>query len=72
MKPDGKAVSLRTGPSGSLLPWPREPGMLEALSKINEVDLFIYRCLIKPWVLVGLSMLIWAGTGLSIFKVIKA
>ena len=69
--PDGNAVAWRTGPSGSLFPWPREPGMLEILSKINEVDLFIYRYLIKPWVLVGLSILAWVGTGLFIFRTSK-
>jgi len=68
---EGNAVSWRTGPSGSLFPWPKEPGMLQVLSKIDEVDLFIYRYLIKPWMLVGLSILIWIVTGLSIFKKVK-
>jgi len=67
---EGKAVSWRTGPSGSLFPWPREPGMLQVLSKIDEVDLLIYRYLIKPWVLVGSSILIWIVTGLSAFKIV--
>jgi len=64
-------TSWRTSPSGSLFPWPKEPGMLEALSKIDEVDLFIYRYLIKPWVLVGLSILMWIVTGLSMSKRVK-
>jgi hypothetical protein len=64
----GEVVAWRTGPSGSLFPWPREPGMLEVLSKINEVDFFIYRCLIKTWLLVGLSILLWVCAGLCIFK----
>jgi len=68
----GNAVSWRTTPSGSLFPWPKEPGMLQALSKIDEVDLFIYRYLIKPWVLVGLSILMWIVTGLSIFKIVTS
>ena len=69
--PDGNAVAWRTGPSGSLFPWPRASGMLEILSRINEVDLFIYKYLIKPWVLVGLSILAWLGTGLFIFRTNK-
>jgi len=68
---EGKAVSWRTGPSGSLFPWPKEPGMLQVLSKINEIDMFVYRYLIKPWVLVGLSILMWVVTGLSMFKRVK-
>ena len=67
--PDGKIVAWRSGPSGSLFPWPREPGMLEVLTKLNDVDLFIYRYFIKTWVLVGLSILMWAVTGLAIFKI---
>jgi len=61
----------RTAPSGSLFPWPKEPGMLEALSKMDEVDMFIYRFLIKPWILVGLSILMWIVTGLSISRMVK-
>ncbi|MCW4021094.1 MAG: hypothetical protein NWF14_07710 [Candidatus Bathyarchaeota archaeon] len=51
------------GPSGSLFPWPTEPGRLEILSQIDETDLFIYRHLIKSWMLVGLSILLWVATG---------
>ncbi len=61
----------RTTPSGSLFPWPKEPGMLEALSKLNEVDLFIYKYLIKSSALVILSALIWIFTSLCIFKAVK-
>lgn len=68
--PGGTAVTWRTGPSGSLFPWPREPGMLEILSRINEVDLFIYRYLIKSRVLVGSSILLWICTGVFAFKAI--
>jgi len=70
--PEGEAISWRTGPSGSLFPWPTEPGMLEVLSEIDGVDLFIYRYLIRNWVLIGLSILMCVATGLSIFKVVKA
>jgi len=61
----------RTTPSGSLFPWPKEPGMLQALSKMDEVDLFIYRSLIKPWVLVGLSISMWIVTGLFVSRMVK-
>ena len=56
------------GPSGSLFPWPREPGMLEVLSKISDVDLFIYTYLIKTWILVGLSALAWVITVLFVYR----
>jgi len=67
--PDGEAVAWTSGPSGSLFPWPREPGIFAVLSTINEVDLFIYNYLIKPWILVGLSILMWIGTGLFVCRV---
>jgi hypothetical protein len=69
--PNGEVVSWRSGPSGSLFPWPRESGMLGVLSKVSEVDLLVYRYLVKTWVLIGLSMLMWIATGLSIFKLAK-
>jgi hypothetical protein len=62
------AVFWINGPSGSLFPWPREPRMLEILSGINDVDLFIYTYLIKTWILVGLSALAWALTALFVYK----
>jgi hypothetical protein len=62
------AVFWINGPSGSLFPWPRVPGMLEILSGINDVDLFIYTYLIRTWILVGLSALAWALTGLFVYK----
>jgi hypothetical protein len=36
-----------SAPSGSFLPWPRAPDMLEMLSRKNETDSFIYTYLIK-------------------------
>ena len=65
------AVFWINGPSGSLLPWPRGPGMLEVLSRINYVDLFVYTYLIKTWMLVGLSALAWVITVLFIYKAAK-
>ncbi len=61
----------RSGPSGSLFPWPTRPGQLEVLTRINEVDLSIYTYLIKTWALIGLSILMWALAGLSITKMAK-
>jgi len=69
---NGNAIAWRTGPSGSLFPWPTAPGMGFILSKVNEVDAFIYKYLIKPLVLVGSSVLMWVVTGFSIFRVIKS
>ena len=68
--PEGKTW-WRTAPGGSLFPWPKRPGMLQALSGINEVDFFIYRYLIKPWILVGLSALLWVVTSLSVLGIGK-
>ncbi|MGQ9552269.1 MAG: hypothetical protein ACUVUE_07575 [Candidatus Bathycorpusculaceae bacterium] len=69
--PNGEVIAWRTGPSGSLFPWPTEPGMLEVLSKVNEVDLFIYRYFIKTWALASLSILMWIATGLAIVRMAK-
>lgn len=69
--PEGKGVDWGAT-SGSLFPWPRGSGMLPVLVKLNEVDLFIYSYLIKTWGLVGISILMWIGTVLSIFRLIKA
>jgi len=58
----------RTTPSGSLFPWPMEPGMLQALSRMSDGDLLIYRYLIKSFVLLGLVVALWAGAGLYALK----
>ena len=62
------AVFWINGPSASLFPWPRGPGMAEVLSRINDVDLFIYTYLIKTWMMAGLSALAWVITVLFIYK----
>jgi type IV secretory pathway TrbD component len=54
-----------------LFPWPRGPGMAEVLSRINDVDLFIYTYLIKTWMLAGLSVLAWVITVLFVYKATK-
>jgi len=64
---DGKTW-WRTTPSGSLFPWPMEPGMLQALSRMSDSDLLIYRYLIKSYVLLGLVVALWAGVGLFALK----
>ena len=65
------AVFWINGPSGSLFPWPKAPGMAEVLSRINDVDLFIYTYLIKTWMMAGLSALAWVITVLFIYKAAK-
>lgn len=42
--------------------------MLEVLSRINDVDLFIYTYLIKTWMLAGLSALVWVITAVFVYK----
>ena len=59
----GGEIWWRSGPSGSLFPWPREPGMLQVLTRASGADMFIY-LLMKSWILVGLSVLAWVVTAL--------
>jgi hypothetical protein len=68
---DSNGAVWINGPSGSLFPWPRGPGMAEVLSRINDVDLFIYTYLIKTWTLAGLSTLAWVITVLFVYKAVK-
>jgi hypothetical protein len=60
------------GPSGSLFLWPKAPGMLDIITQVNEVDLFIYQYLIKTWALAGLSIVMWIITGLYLFRIFKS
>ena len=73
-------VFWRSAPGGSFFPWPREPGAGLALEgaggvfmrvKLNEIDSFIYRYLIKSWVLLGLTILLWVGVSLYILKLVR-
>lgn len=65
-------VYWTSGPSGSLFPWPKAPGMLEIITQVNEADLFIYQYLIKTWAFVGLSIVLWVITGLYVLRMIKS
>ena len=60
----------RYTPPGSFLPWPREPGMFAALSKMSESDLFIHQYLIKSWVLAGVTVVLWTITSLYLSRII--
>jgi len=60
-----------SAPAGSFFPWPREPGMLEMLSEINEVDSFIYVYLIRSWFLVAATLLLWIGVFLQIWRIAR-
>jgi hypothetical protein len=61
-------VVWRYSPPGSFLPWPKEPGMLTALSKMNPIDLFIYQYFIKTWLLIVVTLSIWIAMGIYIAK----
>jgi hypothetical protein len=61
----------RSAPSGSFFPWPREPGILEMLTRLNEIDLFIYVYLIKSGVLLGVTILLWISLSLYILKLMR-
>lgn len=60
-----------SAPAGSFFPWPREPGMLEMLSEISEVDSFIYVYLIKSWALAAATFLFWIGVFLQIWRIAR-
>jgi hypothetical protein len=60
-------VYWTSGPPSSLFLWPKEPGMLEYIPQVEGVDLSIYLYLIKTWLLVGLSSLLWLITGLYVY-----
>ena len=48
-------------PGGSFFPWPSYPEIgLPALTPVNEVDGLFYQLFIKSWILVGITVLLWA------------
>jgi hypothetical protein len=69
---DGSELGWRYTPRGSFLPWPKAPGMATALSKGNAIDLFIYRYLIKSWILAGITVILWTVTSLYLLKRMRA
>ena len=50
--PELGGVYWSYSPSGSLFPWPREPGMLTALSPASSIDAFLYKYVIKTNMLI--------------------
>jgi hypothetical protein len=66
--PVSTIVYWTSGPSGSLFPWPKAPGLLEIITLTNVVDSFIYRYLVKTQALVGLSIFLWIITGIYVFR----
>jgi len=67
----GDEVAWRNSPPGSFFPWPKEPGMLQMLSEISEIDLFIYRYFIKTWLLVIVTLSLWIATCAYIIKRVR-
>ena len=62
-----------SSPVSSLFPWPRMPGGYIGLVPLDdEADLFMYRYLVKPLVLVWLSILMWTISAYFMFRVVKA
>ena len=49
--PELGGVYWSYSPPGSLFPWPREPGMLTALSPASSIDAFLYKYIIKTNIL---------------------
>jgi len=66
--PVSAIVYWTSGPSGSLFPWPKAPGLLEIITQTNEVDSFIYQYVIKTQALIGLSIFMWVITGIYVFR----
>ena len=65
---ESAVVYWTSGPSGSLFPLPIAPGLLEIITQANSVDAFIYQYLLKTQALMGLALLLWAMTGLCVFR----
>ena len=61
-------VIWRYSPPGSFFPWPKEVGMFPVLSKMSEIDLFIYQYFIKTWLLIVVTLSIWIAIGIYIAK----
>jgi hypothetical protein len=61
----------RTSPPGSFLPWPKEPGPLQALSEMSGIDVFIYLYLVKSLALIASSAMLWIITCLYVFRKAK-
>ncbi len=59
---DGE-VMWRTAPRGSLFPWPKGSGSLQMLSKMEDIDMLIYRYLIRDRLLMVFAILMWVLTG---------
>lgn len=72
---DESGLYWRTSPPGSLLPWPRAPGELQALSDVNALDALAYTYLIRSMALITLSLLAWIVVGmyyaLKLIKLLK-
>ena len=66
--PVSTIVYWTSGPSGSLFPWPKAPGLLEIITQTNVVDLVIYQYLVKTQALIGLSFFLWIITGVYVFR----
>ena len=64
---DGEAM-WRTTPRGSLFPWPKGSGSLQMLSEMEDVDMFIYRYLIRDRLLMGFAILMWVLTGVFVIR----
>jgi len=61
---------------GSFFPWPKGPDPGTGIFPIvipmtSNVDIFIYVYLIKPWVLVAVTVLLWAGITTYIFMLTR-
>jgi hypothetical protein len=61
---------------GSFFPWPRGPPpgkfVMPMVGRMtNNVDIFIYVYLIKSWVLVAVTVLLWAAFTIYIFMLIR-
>ena len=73
---DGTLCWVDSG-GGSFFPWPQGPdpgtGIFPVVIPMtNNVDIFIYVYLIKSWVLVAVTVLLWAGFTTYIFMLIRA
>ncbi len=69
---DGEyGVYWRCYPPGSFFPWPKEPeqeGVFPVLTKMSQIDLFVYQYLIKTRIIIIVALLLWVATCTYIIK----
>ena len=67
-----RGINWNTGGPGSFLPWPSEPGHLMVITEMNSTDAFINQFIIETGLLAFISLLLWCGFFILIFRLAKS